>query len=409
MPASRPSRYKDRYDKLLDDSLAIVQSRDFSAEELAQTAEDAFKRVPGAVMVPIERIEPNPDNPRQVMDETAMENLAASISERGLLQPLVVRRDGARPGHYVVIAGSRRLLAARLVHGDPDEAVRACAAHLPCIVKDLSDNDAFADALLENLARADLSRAETMDALLRLHTEYGWSGNKIAKRTGRSQGDVSELLGIAQDTELANLVRADKLKPSTATIIKRMPEDARAAAIAEVDAGRNLTAEEVKRRYQAATRPIPTTSTMPARPGAPPNAASVPSGDAGVSNSIPPVQAAVGVSNSIPPPAAIIPSAGESLYKGYDGRQVSNSIPLHPDTGIVDRSDVPGSQNTTIDIAEDEPATAVAAILDQIESVGTLAAMVDAGTPTGQAMLAAVRRDLTVTHDGLAAYVKRLG
>lgn len=396
MPASRPSRYKDRYDKLLDDSLAIVQSRDFSAEELAQTAEDAFKRVPGAVMVPIERIEPNPDNPRQVMDETAMENLAASISERGLLQPLVVRRDGARPGHYVVIAGSRRLLAARLVHGDPDEAVRACAAHLPCIVKDLSDNDAFADALLENLARADLSRAETMDALLRLHTEYGWSGNKIAKRTGRSQGDVSELLGIAQDTELANLVRADKLKPSTATIIKRMPEDARAAAIAEVDAGRNLTAEEVKRRYQAATRPIPTTSTMPARPGAPPNAASVPSGDAGVSN-------------SIPPPATIIPSAGESLYKGHDGRQVSNSIPLHPDTGIVDRSDVPGSQNTTIDITEDEPATAVAAILDQIESVGTLAAMVDAGTPTGQAMLAAVRRDLTVTYDRLAAYVKRLG
>ncbi len=409
MPASRPSRYKDRYDKLLDDSLAIVQSRDFSAEELAQTAEDAFKRVPGAVMVPIERIESNPDNPRQVMDETAMENLAASISERGLLQPLVVRRDGARPGHYVVIAGSRRLLAARLVHGDPDEAVRARAAHLPCIVKDLSDNDAFADALLENLARADLSRAETMDALLRLHTEYGWSGNKIAKRTGRSQGDVSELLGIAQDTELANLVRADKLKPSTATIIKRMPEDARAAAIAEVDAGRNLTAEEVKRRYQAATRPIPTTSTMPACPGAPPNAASVPSGDAGISNSIPPVQAALVVSNSIPPPAAIIPSAGESLYKGHDGSQVSNSIPLHPDTGIVDRSDVPGSQNTTIDIAEDEPATAVAAILDLIESVGTLAAMVDAGTPTGQAMLAAVRRDLTVTYDRLAAYVKRLG
>jgi len=408
MPASRPSRYKDRYDKLLDDSLAIVQSRDFSAEELAQTAEDAFKRVPGAVMVPIERIEPNPDNPRQVMDETAMENLAASISERGLLQPLVVRRDGARPGHYVVIAGSRRLLAARLVHGDPDEAVRARAAHLPCIVKDLSDNDAFADALLENLARADLSRAEMMDALLRLHTEYGWSGNKIAKRTGRSQGDVSELLGIAQDTELANLVRADKLKPSTATIIKRMPEDARAAAITEVDAGRNLTAEEVKRRYQAATRPIPTTSTMPVRPGAPPNAASVPSGDAGVSNSIPPMQAAVGVSNSIPP-AAIIPSADESQYNDHDGGRVSNSIPLHPDTGIVGRSGVPGSQATTIDITEDDPATAVAAILDQIESVGALAALVDTGTPTGQAVLVAVRRDLTAAYDRLEAYVKCLG
>jgi len=227
MPASRPSRYKGRYDKLLDDSLAIVQSRDFSTEELAQTAEDAFKRVPGAVMVPIERIEPNPDNPRQTMDEAAMGNLAASIAERGLLQPLVLRRDPAHPGRYVVIAGSRRLLAARIVHGDPDEAIRARVAQLPSIIKDLSDSDAFADALLENLARADLSRAETMDALLRLHADYGWSGNQIARRTGRSQGDVSELLVIAQDAELAELVRADKLRPSTATIIKRMPPEAR--------------------------------------------------------------------------------------------------------------------------------------------------------------------------------------
>ncbi len=223
MPASRQSRYKDRYDKLLDDSLAIVQSRDFSTEELAQTAEDAFKRVPGAVMVPIERIEPNPDNPRQTMDEATIGTLAASIAERGLLQPLVLRRNADRPGYYVVIAGSRRLLAARIVHGDPDETVRARMDQTPGIIKDMSDSDAFADALLENLARADLSRAETMDALLRLHKDYGWSGNLIAKRTGRSQGDVSELLGLAQDAELADLVRADKLRPSTATIIKRMP------------------------------------------------------------------------------------------------------------------------------------------------------------------------------------------
>jgi len=135
MPASRQSRYKDRYDKLLDDSLAIVQSRDFSTEELAQTAEDAFKRVPGAVMVPIERIEPNPDNPRQTMDEATIGTLAASIAERGLLQPLVLRRNADRPGYYVVIAGSRRLLAARIVHGDPDETVRARMDQIPGIIK----------------------------------------------------------------------------------------------------------------------------------------------------------------------------------------------------------------------------------------------------------------------------------
>jgi len=397
MPASRQSRYKDRYDKLLDDSLAIVQSRDFSAEELAQTAEDAFKRVPGAVMVPIERIEPNPDNPRQVMDDTAMENLATSIAERGLLQPLVVRRDGVRLGHYVVIAGSRRLLAARLVHGDPDEAVRARVAHLPCIVKDLSDNDAFADALLENLARADLSRAETMDALLRLHRDYGWSGNHIAKRTGRSQGDVSELLGIAQDIELADLVRADKLKPSTATIIKRMPEDARAATIAEVNAGRSLTAEEAKRRYQAATRPTNPTSTAPEHPGKPPTAVSSPGRDT-----------REGVSNSIPP-ATVISLVSEAPYGSQNGQGVSNSIPSNPITPIVDGSGVRGPRITPAAITEDEPETTATAILEQVEAVRALAAMVEAGTPTGQAVLAAVQRDLVAAYDKLAAYVKRRG
>jgi ParB/RepB/Spo0J family partition protein len=247
MPASHQSRYKERYDKLLDDSLAVVQPRDFSSEELAQTAEDAFKRVPGAVMVPVERIEPNPDNPRHGRDDAAMEPLAASIAERGLLQPLVVRRDADRPGYYVVIAGSRRLLAARLVRGDPDAAVRTRVAHLPCIIKDVSDRDAFADALLENLARADLSRAETMDALLRLHRDYGWSGNQISRRIGRSQGDVSELLAIAQDAELSDLVREDKVRPSTATIIKRMPKETRAATIADLQAGKALTIDEARR------------------------------------------------------------------------------------------------------------------------------------------------------------------
>ncbi len=396
MPASRPSRYKGRYDKLLDDSLAIVQSRDFSTEELAQTAEDAFKRVPGAVMVPIERIEPNPDNPRQTMDEAAMGNLAASIAERGLLQPLVLRRDPARPGRYVVIAGSRRLLAARIVHGDPDEAIRARAAQLPSIIKDLSDSDAFADALLENLARADLSRAETMDALLRLHADYGWSGNQIAKRTGRSQGDVSELLAIAQDAELAELVRADKLRPSTATIIKRMPPEARASTIADVRAGRPPTAEEVRRRYHAATRPADRTPDAPARPHPLELPPLVPSPDS---------RAGTEVSNSIPLPTAT-PSTPATPQVVADGPGVSNSIPLPPATTPTTAPSprvVPSAATT-----RDGSDRAAAAIPAQLEALGSLVAMVDAGTASGQAVLASVGRDLTAAYDKLAAYVRHL-
>jgi len=70
---------------------------------------------------------------------------------------------------------------------------------------------------------------------------------------------------------------------------------------------------------------------------------------------------------------------------------------------------VPGPQATPIDITEGDSETAVAVILDQVEAVGALAAMVDAGTPTGQAVLVAVRRDLAAAYDKMAAYVKRLG
>lgn len=363
MPGSRQSRYRDRYEKLLDDSLAIVQATAFTAEELAQTAEDAFARVPGAALVPIDRIEPNPDNPRQVMDDAALADLAASIGERGLLQPLVVRRHPTRPGHYVVIAGSRRLLAARMVHGDPDEVLRARAAQLPCLIKDVSDRDAFADALLENLARADLSRAETMDALLRLHQDYGWSGKYIAKRTGRSQGDVSELLGIAQDADLGALVRQEKIRPSTATIIKRMPAPARTATIAEVRAGQTVTLTEAQRRLRESRAPYrPDPLTVP-QPDAPVGAG------ASVSE---------GVSISIPPHAA----------------QDASHMPS-PDAGTAER--------------EESGTRAAPDLAARLEGIGALAGMVEAETPEGRTVLAAVARDLAAAYEKLAAYVARRG
>jgi ParB family chromosome partitioning protein len=362
MPGSRQSRYKDRYEKLLDDSLAIVQATHFSSEELAQTAEDAFKRVPGAALVPIDRIEPNPDNPRQDMDEAALVDLAASIGERGLLQPLVVRRDPDRPGHYVVIAGSRRLLAARMVHGDPDEVLRGRATQLPCLIKDISDRDAFADALLENLARADLSRAETMDALLRLHQDYGWSGKYIARRTGRSQGDVSELLGIAQDADLGTLVRQEKVRPSTATIIKRLPALARAATIAEVQAGKPVTLAEVQRRLRASRAARPP---LPEAPGT--LEAYVPE-HAGVSISIPPAAAAATCASPLEAPA--------------------------PARGVTPRR--PGMHSS---------APGASGLAAQLDGISALIGLVEMETPEGQAVLAAVRRDLAAAYEKLAAYV----
>src|SRR3954447_23958705 len=142
--------------------------------ELAQTAERGWERLDRARRIPIERITPNPDNPRTHYDELGP--LADSIAARGLLLPLLVRADPERPGYYLVIAGSRRLLASRMVDQRDDAGARARVQQLPCLIADSDDRDAFADALLENMGRQDLSRAEMMAAVRRLRDEFSFSG-----------------------------------------------------------------------------------------------------------------------------------------------------------------------------------------------------------------------------------------
>jgi ParB family chromosome partitioning protein len=237
--------------------LASDDLGEISAEERAAAAEASFGAVPRALLLPIERLAPNPDNPRKVFEHLG--DLAASIAERGVLQPLLVRRDHEHPGFYITVAGARRLLAARIVQGHDDAASRAQVINLPCVIMDQTDRDAFADALAENLARQDLSRAEVMGALDRLHKEYGWSARYIAKRTGRSVGDVAELLGIARDESVAVLVRDEIITPTTAGQIRRLPIELRPEAIQGVQAGRVKTVEDVRRiRRRAEASAAPT-------------------------------------------------------------------------------------------------------------------------------------------------------
>lgn len=246
MPTS--SRRKSRSQSVLDFVLPDLKPGEISVDDVAQAVEQAQPQIVEARLVALDRLSENPDNPRQGMGEGPLRELASSIAERGLLQPLVVRRDPLRAGHYIVVAGSRRLLAARLVYGDHDEMVRARVAQLPCIIRGLDDRDAFADALMENLARRDLTRVEMMDAVLRLHQDYGWSAGYMARRTGRNQHDLSELLRVALDPALSALVKQDIIKPTVAGEVTRLPQDMRDAVIGDLQAGTLKTVADVKRR-----------------------------------------------------------------------------------------------------------------------------------------------------------------
>jgi len=378
MPASpRPSSL---YDQLRD--RAGVQ--EITPERLAVVAEQSLQAIPSAVLIPIERITENPDNPRQKMSEQALHDLAASIAERGLLQPLVVRHAANRPGDYVVIAGSRRLLAARLVSGDPNDEVRARVAQLPCVVKDVTDRDAFADALLENLARADLSRAEMMEAVLRLHRDYEWSGKYIAKRTGRNQGDISTLLKVASSPPLRDLVRNEVIKPTVAGIIAHLPDKEREQAIADAEAGRVRTVADIKRRQQAIDANTTETTPTAAQHGE----------DVAISKF-------VDEDTSHPTTLASPPTNtanGKTLFP-----PTSETVsPLDVARGAQD------IEGVLISIPQDTAKTdAVIVARERVEEIIALVAMINMATPTGKGVFTKVQQHLDAAYTVLASHVRR--
>ena len=135
--------------------------------------------------VSIAKIVPNPRQPRQVLREEDLQDLAASIKEHGIIQPLIVSYDAAADT-YILIAGERRLKA----------AVLAGLAAVPVVVRQVNDQQQLELALIENIQRADLSPLETAEAYQHLHNDFGLSHEEIAVRVGKSRVAVTNTLRL---------------------------------------------------------------------------------------------------------------------------------------------------------------------------------------------------------------------
>lgn len=312
-------------------------------EEQARAAELTFERVERSLLIPVERLAPNPDNPRQQYE--GLEELARSIADRGILQPLLARRAPGRPGQYLVIAGSRRLLAARalLTHEDPQVQARVRA--LPVLVVEASDDQAFADALAENVARQDLTRQEAMDAMVRLHTQFGWSQSAIARRTGRDLADVGLLLRLALDPELSALVRDDRIAPTTAGKMLRLASPVRAEVVEAVLGGTVRTAREVEeftaRRLREQDRkedgdPPPTEGENSAprsaeRMGAATVAEAVPSDPPRIASGAAPAEPDLPVDLRSGPASAVRPQAAAPSLRGLARQAMLDAVVQTPE------------------------------------------------------------------------------
>jgi ParB family chromosome partitioning protein len=131
----------------------------------------------------IDRIDPNPRQPRNRFDEKQLQELAASIKQYGVLQPIVVRRSGER---YQIVIGERRFRACKLAGRD----------RVPAIVRDVSSNDSLKHALMENLQREDLNPIEEAKGYQSLREEFGLSVKEIAEILGKDRSTVANTLRL---------------------------------------------------------------------------------------------------------------------------------------------------------------------------------------------------------------------
>jgi ParB family chromosome partitioning protein len=145
---------------------------------------------PGEIInVPIDKIIANPNQPRVYFDDEALKDLAASIQESGVLQPVLVRpKKGEADGSYELIAGERRLRAGKL----------ADLRLMPAIVREMSDEESLAVALVENLQREDLNPIEEAKGLFRLQTEFSLTQDDLSKKVGKSRSAVANIMRLLQ-------------------------------------------------------------------------------------------------------------------------------------------------------------------------------------------------------------------
>lgn len=189
---------------------------------------------PGLRTLPVSALEPGPFQPREAMDEAALAELAASMKEHGVLQPILARPARNRPDRYQIIGGERRWRAAQM----------AGLHEVPALVRDLTDREAMAAGLVENLQRQDLNALEEAEGYGRLTQQFGLTQDALAKIVGKSRPHVANTLRLLNLPErVRGLLRDGALTAGHARALLSAP-DPENLALAIVDRGLNVRQAE---------------------------------------------------------------------------------------------------------------------------------------------------------------------
>lgn len=191
----------------------------------------------GTVSLKLTEIEPNRAQPRKNFDENALAQLADSIKQHGILQPLVVRPI-AGGGGYQLVAGERRWRAARM----------AGLTEVPVIIKELDDEQVFAIALIENLQREDLDPVEEAQGYQKLMDKFGLTQDEVSQRVGKSRPVIANALRLLSlPDEVLELVSSGKLSQGHARTLLSLSDKNGIKKLAEEIIDKELSVREVEK------------------------------------------------------------------------------------------------------------------------------------------------------------------
>ena len=226
--------------KVLGKGLAALLSSKTAPVHREKAMEDAAQRI---TMLTISEIAPNPLQPRTSFDPGHLQELANSIEQNGIIQPLLVRK---KSGRYELIAGERRLRAAKL----------AGLAEVPVIVQDYADERVLEIALIENIQREDLNPIETAQALDRLSREMGLSHEEIASRTGKDRTTITNMMRLLRLPASVQLLVAERrLSMGHARAILGLATPELQTQLAEKSAAQGLSVRQVERLVKKINEP----------------------------------------------------------------------------------------------------------------------------------------------------------
>ncbi len=198
----------------------------------------------GVLEVDIDKIKPNPNQPRKNFDEDALKELAASIKVHGIVQPIVLNEQN--DGTYLIIAGERRYRAAKL-----------CGLKtVPAIIKNYTDKQIKEISIIENLQREDLNPIEAARAIKELMEEYGLTQDTVSERIGKSRSNVANTLRLLTlYPDVINMVEQGKLSSGHARCLVVIDDPKEQIKLAQMVVSKNLSVRDLEKAVKSYTNP----------------------------------------------------------------------------------------------------------------------------------------------------------